>query len=310
MMLITYLEYVTDFRWLNQLFLYLRLLLYFRLDLSVFENFNIFVYRILGISGNQADAPMAESTESDIQQCPYSTNVYPMSSELYATELEDILQSSNNDLLQSDQLNANKETKEATPVIKVSEQLFPTQNVEECRTTVVTGIESASVNNSIFSSSPMFVTTNPCMASNNNNVLTVNELASGSSSHFNNTPHKSSLIQQSLSYCSSSGGGGATGIKDTFPISDGTATSMSYGEPCPDVSMQFGDFRAASPLLSSPSEQSSVISASPSSLSISSDSCSVAEICELLGESPSVCQQDFSFPGLSGKLIYYIYYYT
>ena len=241
---------------------------------------------------------MDESTESDIRQCPYSPNVYPMSSELYATDLEDILQSSNNDLLQSHQLNANKEAKEATAVTKLSERSFSAQghsntlSVNEC---VVSSIESATVDYSNFSSSPMFVTTNPCIVSNNNSVLTVNELASGSSSKFNNA---CPLVHQPLSCCNSSGGG----FGDTFPISDGTNTSVSCSDPCPDVLKQFGNFRAASPLLSSPSEQSSVISASPSSLSAASDSCSVAEICELLGESPSVCQQDFSFPGLSGKL--------
>lgn len=224
-------------------------------------------YRIVSISGNQADAEMVESTEPDVQQCPYSTNLYPMSSELYATDLEDILQSSNNDLLQSHQLDANKEGTIVTGLDE-TERSFKTQHESRtlstngCRTNAVTGIESVSVDNFSFSSSPMFITTNPCMVNSNDSALTVNELASGSSSVFNNIPHMS----------------------------------------CPEVSMQFGEFRTSSPLVSSPSERSSVISASPSSLSVASDSCSVAEICELLGESPSVCQQDFSFPGLSGKL--------
>ena len=270
------------------------------------------VGRILTISENQTDEQVAKSTESDIQQCPYSSNVYPMSSELYATDLEDILQSSNNDLLEShNELNANKEIKEPAVLTKPSERFLSTQNksntlnVDKCRTSEVTGIESVSVDNSKFSSSPMFVTTNPCTASNDTSVLTVNELASGSSV-CNNTSDMPSLIQESLSYCSSSGGN-ATDFEHAFAVSNSDTTSMSYSEPCPDVPMQFGDFRAtSSPMLSSPSEPSSVISASPSSLSVSSDSCSVAEICELLGESPSVCQQDFSFPGLSGKLITFI----
>lgn len=267
-----------------------------------------YVDRILAISENPTDAEMAESTKSDIQQCPYSSNVYPMSSELYATDLEDILQSSNNDLLESHQFNASKEVKEAAVLTKPSERLLSMQNdsntlhVDECRTCVVTGVESVSVDNFNFSSSPMFVTTNPCIASNDSNLLTVNELASGSSSMCNNASEMPSLIPESLSYCNNSSGN-ATNSEHVFPISNADNTSMSYNEPCPNAPMQFGDFRAtSSPLLSSPSEPSSVISASPSSLSVSSDSCSVAEICELLGESPSVCQQDFSFPGLSGKL--------
>lgn len=223
-----------------------------------------------------------------------------MSSELYATELEDVLQSSSNDLLQSHQLNEDKEIKERTTVATLLEksQSESTVSTNECRNNVITGIESVSVHdNTNFSSSPMFVTTNPCMASNNSNGLTVNELASGSSSMFTDTSHEPSL---SIAYPNSDSG---CSTKDSLSISDGSATPMSSGEPClRDVPIQFGEFRISSPLISSPSEQSSVISASPSSLSVASDSCSVAEICELLGESPSVCQQDFSFPGLSGNL--------
>lgn len=248
---------------------------------------------------------MTDTTESGIQQCPYSTNVYPMSSELYATDLEDILQSSNNDLLQSHQLNTNKGIKEDTPVSEPPKKLFLMQtesDINQHGATVITSTESGSIENLKFSSSPMFVTTNPCITSANSSGLTVNELASGSSSMFNNVPHVSSMYEQSLSY-SSGGDDGVTGFKDITPTSDGSTASKSYLRPCPDVPMQFGNFRDTSPLLSSPSEQSSVISASPSSLSVASDSCSVAEICELLGESPNVRQQDFSFPGLSGKLI-------
>ena len=258
----------------------------------------------MAISGNQTDAEMAESTESDIQQFPYSSNVYPMSSELYATDLEDILQSSNNDLLESHQLNASKEIKETAVLTKPSDRFLSMQNdsntlnVDEYRTSVVIG-ESVSVDSFNFSPSPMFVTTNPCTAINDNSLLTVNELASGSSSTCNNTSEMPSLNPESLSYCT----GNSSNFEHVFPISNADNISVSYSEPCPNAPVQFGDFRAtSSPFLSSPSEPSSVISASPSSLSVSSDSCSVAEICELLGESPSVCQQDFSFPGLSGKL--------
>ena len=220
-----------------------------------------------------------------------------MSSELYATELEDVLQSSSNDLLQSHQLNEDKEIKEraavATPLEK--SQSESTLSANECRNNVITGIKSVGVHdNTNFSSSPMFVTTNPCMASNNVNGLTVNELASGSSSMFTGASH-----EPTITYTNSNGGCGA---KDSLSINNASATPMSSSEPCHrDIPIQFGEFRINSPLLSSPSEQSSVISASPSSLSAASDSCSVAEICELLGESPSVCQQDFSFPGLSGN---------
>ena len=273
---------------------------------SILEILNIIIHRITAISENQANAQIYKTTESDVQQCPYSANVYPMSSELYATDLEDLLQSSSNDLLQSHQLNEDKEIKEGAAVTTPLEKSFPAQtksstsSANECRNSVVTGIESVGVDNPNFSSSPMFVTTNPCMASNNSNGLTVNELASGSSSIFNNTSHEPSL---SLSY-NNNGSCSATGFKE---ISDGSTTSMSYSEPCLNVSMQFGEFRVNSPLLSSSSEQSSIISASPSSLSVASDSCSVAEICELLGESPSVCQQDFSFPGLSGNQFLLMY---
>ena len=227
-----------------------------------------------------------------MQQCPYSVNVYPMSSELYATDLEDILQSSNDDLLESHQLNEGKETnKEIT--MQFSAQNEPTTlSVNECSNNVITSIELVSMNNSKFSSSPMFVTTNPCSSSSG---YAVDELASGSSLMFNNKPQDPSL---SLSCTDGSN------IAGSFPISDNSTTSICYNEPCPDISIQFGEFRTNSPLLSSPSEQSSVISASPSSISVASDSCSVAEICELLGESPSVCQQDFLFPGLSGNLVY------
>ena len=272
----------------------------------ILEIFNIIIlnHRIIAISENQTNAEMDESTESDVQQCPYSTNVYPMSSELYATDLEDILQSTGNDLFQSHQLNEDKEIKEGTAVTTLLEKSFPAQNesttlnAKECRNSVVTGVESVSVDNS---SSPMFVTTNPCVASSNSNGLTVNELASGSSSMLNDTSHKPSL---SLSYRNS----GGCNAKESFPISDGSTTSVGYNESCLDVPVQFREFRLNSPLISSPSEQSSVISASPSSLSVASDSCSVAEICELLGESPSVCQKDFSFPGLSGNLVTILIY--
>jgi len=254
---------------------------------------------------------MAENTESTTQQCPYSTDVYPMSSELYATDLEDILQCSSSVVLQSHQLSADKETKEETKgetSVGVSERSFLAQkesntlNISECGASAVAGIESDNVDNFNFSPSPMYVSTNPCIATNNNSGLTVNELASGSSSVFNSSSQMPSSFHQSQSY-TSSGGDNATGFNSPFPVGYGSSTLSSYAGSHPDTSMQFGDFRSTSPLLSSSSEQSSVISASPSSLSISSDSCSVAEICELLGESPSVCQQDFSFPGLSGELL-------
>ena len=244
---------------------------------------------------------MDEYAESDVQQCPYSTNVYPMSSELYATELEDILQSSNDDLLESHQLNENNETNEEVTIQLSSQNVPTTLDVNECSNNVITSIESVGMNSSKFSSSPMFVTTNPCMASSSSSGFAVNELASGSSLMFNNRPQDPSLSLSSTDGCN---------IAGSFPISDNSTTSVCHNEPCPDISIQFGEFRTNSPLLSSPSEQSSVISASPSSLSVASDSCSVAEICELLGESPSVCQQDFLFPGLSGNFIFKLFPYS
>ena len=271
--------------------------------------YDIIIHRITAISENQTNGHIDdESTESDVQQCPYSANVYPMSSELYATDLEDVLQSSSNDLLQSHHLNEDKEMKErvATAMLLEKPQSQSTLSANECGNNVITDIESVGMrDNTNFSSSPMFVSTNPCMASNNSGGLTVNELASGSSSVFTGTSHEPSL---SIAYTNSDG---SCGAKDSLSMNDGSATPMSSSEPCHrDIPIQFGEFRINSPLISSPSEQSSVISASPSSLSVASDSCSVAEICELLGESPSVCQQDFSFPGLSGNLFSYLSSYT
>lgn len=266
-------------------------------------SFNFFVYRIATIPDDQTEVKIDENTESVIQQCPYSTNVYPMSSELYATDLEDILQSSDNDLLQNRQLNTDKQVKGDVAVTELSERLFSTQNeansssTDENRATTVTGIQSNSVENFTFSSSPMFVTTNPCTENDNSSGLTVNELASGSS-------YMPSSSQQLAP--SSSNSNSVIGFTEAC---NSSTTFNSYSGPGLDIPMHLGDFRTSSPLLSSPSEQSSVISASPSSLSVASDSCSVAEICELLGESPSVCQQDFSFPGLSGKLYISIFCY-
>ena len=270
--------------------------------------------RIATIAASQVDPQTTERTDSTIQG-PYSANIFPMSSELYATDLEDILQSCGSDILQANPVN-DKDTEKVTSENDMEILTPPTPTTGEpasCTTSSAANTVVEMDNNSLndvditdessgCSPLPMFISSTPLSGSittNNDGGLTVSELASGSTHLLDNSvPSFSSLFQQQLLDRSQ--------VKNPFQMGSSFAAMDSHHKANVEVSTHFSDFRSTSPLLSSPSERSSVLSGSPSTLSIASD-CSVAEICEMLGESPSVCQQDFSFPGLSGKKYNYAY---
>ena len=265
------------------------------------------LHRIATIASSQVDPQTTERTESTIQG-PYSANIFPMSSELYATDLEDILQSCGSDILQANPMNDKDiEKVAAANDMEILTPPTPTTEPASCTTSgavnTVVDMENNSLKDGDISDEssgcsplPMFISSTPLSGSittNNDDGLTVNELASGSTHLLDNSVTSfSSLFQQQLLDRSQ--------VRNPFQMGSNFAAMDSHHKANVEVSTHFSDFRSTSPLLSSPSERSSVLSGSPSTLSIASD-CSVAEICEMLGESPSVCQQDFSFPGLSGK---------
>jgi len=223
-----------------------------------------------------------------------------MSSELYATDLEDILQSCGGDILQADPMNDKDSEKEITPMRDTGTLTPPTPTVEPS-TGGMNNVDIEDIDNSLTGTDtaddssgcsplPMFISSTPLSGSVTNNNVSVSELASGTTQVLDcSVPSSSSLFQQPLMDHSQ--------VRNPFQMGSNFDTPHKGNI---EAATHFSDFRSTSPMLSSPSERSSVLSGSPSSLSIASD-CSVTEICEMLGESPSVCQQDFSFPGLSGK---------